>query len=553
MKITARRVRRALLLLTATLGFAGCGQYSKVSLHRPRFVPVTQAGKVIAEANRHDRRKPLLAIGEYISALRAASLALQKNPADAGARRDCNFALARIIETIHDAKLDPWTQPLRVPAPGGGEFTLTHRPDPRPQWNPALYEFMPADRFECCGKYVTRRTLKDGLGAPLVALARDPDGRLSEGIGTSRACYGVTVVARFEGANRCVLSLEDPLASENVIIGGRPYPLAADFTVPLAVMLARENPRTLELARLLRPAKYDGLARISRLQPYDPKKIPVIFVHGLWDSGATWTPMINALRGDAEIRQRYQFWSFNYPSGYPYPEAAAIMRRQLDAINGTFPGHKKLILIGHSAGGLISRTMITDSGMKLWNAYFNQLPEALDVSPATRDFLRDTLIFRHRPEVGRVIFVSSPHRGSDAARKWFGRTGASLVKAPSTLARVAQETRDITRFDPETLQVKRVPNGVDALAPSNRFVMAIQQVPMTPGIPYHSIMGDRGKGGNKDHKRPQSTDGFVPYWSSHLEGARSELVVPSKHSAHQNPKAIEEVRCILMLHAGSGR
>ena len=58
-------------------------------------------------------------------------------------------------------------------------------------------------------------------------------------------------------------------------------------------------------------------------------------------------------------------------------------------------------------------------------------------------------------------------------------------------------------------------------------------------------MGDRGKGGNKDHTKPVSTDGFVPYWSSHLGGAESELIVPSKHSAHQNAQAIEEVRRIL--------
>ena len=58
-------------------------------------------------------------------------------------------------------------------------------------------------------------------------------------------------------------------------------------------------------------------------------------------------------------------------------------------------------------------------------------------------------------------------------------------------------------------------------------------------------MGDRGKGGNKDRTKPVSTDSFVPYWSSHLDGAQSELIVPSRHSAHQNEKAIEEVRRIL--------
>lgn len=45
----------------------------------------------------------------------------------------------------------------------------------------------------------------------------------------------------------------------------------------------------------------------------------------------------------------------------------------------------------------------------------------------------------------------------------------------------------------------------------------------------------------------RAADGVVPYWSSHLEGARSELIVLSGHNAHRNPQAIAEVRRILKL------
>jgi hypothetical protein len=44
---------------------------------------------------------------------------------------------------------------------------------------------------------------------------------------------------------------------------------------------------------------------------------------------------------------------------------------------------------------------------------------------------------------------------------------------------------------------------------------------------------------------PNSSDGVVPYWSSHLNGAESEHIVPSDHGAHQNPQAIAEVMRIL--------
>jgi hypothetical protein len=77
-------------------------------------------------------------------------------------------------------------------------------------------------------------------------------------------------------------------------------------------------------------------------------------------------------------------------------------------------------------------------------------------------------------------------------------------------------------------------------------VIAINTIPIKPGIPYHTIMGDRGRG-----DAPNSSDGIVPYWSSHMEGAESELIVPSGHPAHQNPKAIQEVRRILVLNLGN--
>jgi hypothetical protein len=74
-------------------------------------------------------------------------------------------------------------------------------------------------------------------------------------------------------------------------------------------------------------------------------------------------------------------------------------------------------------------------------------------------------------------------------------------------------------------------------------VEAVNKLPITRGIPYHSIIGDRGRGDT-----PNSSDGVVPYWSSHLPGAQSELIVNSDHGAQYNPEAIPEVERILKLN-----
>ncbi len=134
--------------------------------------PADECGNGIVKAMQIDRRDPLVALGEYMSAAETALRQLERSPQDETARHTYNFTVGRIIATIRDAKLEPWTEPLRVPA-SGGEFVLTHKPDPRPQWNPALYDFTPADQFDVHGTYVTERTTRDGIGAPVVAVGRE--------------------------------------------------------------------------------------------------------------------------------------------------------------------------------------------------------------------------------------------------------------------------------------------------------------------------------------------------------------------------------------------
>jgi hypothetical protein len=122
---------------------------------------------------------------------------------------------------------------------------------------------------------------------------------------------------------------------------------------------------------------------------------------------------------------------------------------------------------------------------------------------------------------------------------------ATLLIHESTLSSEAsQEMLRATNVREEELKPKRRANSVDSLSPKSRFVAAMNTIPMTPAVPYHTIIGDRGRGDS-----PNSSDGVVPYWSSHMDGARSEHIVPSDHSAHQDPQAIAEVLRILKAHA----
>jgi pimeloyl-ACP methyl ester carboxylesterase len=312
--------------------------------------------------------------------------------------------------------------------------------------------------------------------------------------------------------------------------------------VPLAVMLRETDPKRLELSRVFNPEKYANTAAIERLQPYDPNKSIVLVIHGLMDSQATWTPMINILRADAEIRKNYQFWFYSYPSGYPYPYSAAILRHELDDLEALYPARKPMVVIGHSMGGCISRLLITDSGDQLCQKIFGKPLEEVPLSPKTRAYFRDELFFRHRPEIGRMIFIAAPLRGSDMATGWLTRLVANFIRPARLVAQASSEMLRVAGAA-NSLKLKRRANGVDTLAPDSRFVKSINTIPITPGIPYDTIIGDRGRGDT-----PHSSDGIVPYSSSHLDGAQSEHIVPSKHNAHQNPEAIAAVLSILKQH-----
>jgi pimeloyl-ACP methyl ester carboxylesterase len=300
------------------------------------------------------------------------------------------------------------------------------------------------------------------------------------------------------------------------------------------------EPEKLNIPRLLHPAEFAATNKIARLEPYDPNKTVVLLVHGLASSPITWFPLLNHLRADPVIRDNYQFWFYSYPSGYPYPYSAAIMRKELDEAEQRYPSNKKMVVIGHSMGGCISRVLITDSERRIWDKMFTVPPEKMEVTPEHKHILTESSIFAHRPEIGRVIFISTPHRGSDLATNWLGQVFTRLVKLPETLVSVGLDEARYIRNAPGHKHLDRFPDSVDTLAPNNDFVVAINEVPIRPGIPYHTIAGDRGKGDS-----PNSSDGVVPYWSSHQAGAESELIVPSNHGAHQTKQAIAEVDRIL--------
>src|SRR6185436_7699641 len=96
----------------------------------------------------------------------------------------------------------------------------------------------------------------------------------------------------------------------------------------------------------------------------------------------------------------------------------------------------------------------------------------------------------------------------------------------------------------KNLGVKHMPTGINGLSPRSPLLRGLDTLPIH--APYYSVVGDRGRGDT-----PNSSDGVVAYWSSHLAGAQSELIVPGPHGSFELPETIDELRRILKLHLRS--
>jgi pimeloyl-ACP methyl ester carboxylesterase len=426
-----------------------------------------------------------------------------------------------------------------------------------PEWSPSFFDTLyPAAGFDV--KDYQHVNAGPGIGFPVVLMNDDIETLRKERVfrpGNPMYVPG-TVVMDFSAdtsdpkVRHVTCRMVNTLEHRTVVKRGRKQGLAFNITAMVDASLRDRYIIKNGLRGLLRPDKRDkdiGLFGITR---YRKGQIPVVFVHGLDSSPATWRNAVNEVLHDPQLASKYMPVLFLYPSGLPVPTSAAKLRESIQAFRqrwdpeGTDPGMNKMILVGHSMGGILSRLQVLDSGEELWRSFFYCKVDELPVlTKSQRKAIYNALHFKKTPGIERVVFVAVPHRGSTVADlkvvKWLVR----LIKIPSRLMDTATRlmTLDTTVINPALFRFNNLGlRSVDMLSPNHPYFEAIDKLPIT--TPFHSIIGDRGKGDGKD-----SSDGLVPYWSSHLDGAESELIVPHGHCCTNTPEAVNEIVRILSL------
>ena len=411
-------------------------------------------------------------------------------------------------------------------------------------WKPADFcQVLPAadfDRQDLRHYYYT-----SGIGTSLVAVRQ---AGCDEEFFRERQTFPATAVLR-PTQDGAVLEFHNPLVFDSLSAAAGRLPLDRDLSASLAY-LKEVAPRKY-LEGFLDPGDTDVKPKLVMMEPYQPGKIPVIFIHGLGSDPLTWTDATNNLRAQGDIYRRFQFWYFSYPTGGDLLQSAAALREKLLIARETCdpqhadPALAQMVLIGHSMGGLMAQLQVSYSYDILWQHVARQSLESVRAAPDIREKLRTIFYFDPSPLVKRVVFMATPHHGSSMARRLTGRAASQFVhysaEEEAAYRQLMDGNRDVFR---EYLWEKK-PTTIDLLEPDNPLLDAMARMPMSPCVRCHSIIGTRVTALGSE-----PSDGVVPVSSARLAGACSERFVAARHQmVGKVDESLEELQRILREHA----
>jgi pimeloyl-ACP methyl ester carboxylesterase len=418
-----------------------------------------------------------------------------------------------------------------------------------------LVSLVPVADLEVRGMWARYRWA--GIGAPLAASTEplDPE-RGFEDFVQPWVKVPITAVLRILEPRRALMQGRvvaafevDPATSPTTTeIDGREVPLEIEATAALAYTLAESPVWRQEIKGFLQGAGViDEQTQLAALSPYQRGYIPIVLVHGTASSAGRWAQLLNELGNDPRISGHYQFWLFTYDTGNPILYSAMLLRQALQRAHERLqegapdPALDRMVVIGHSQGGLLSKLTAVESGERFYRN-LTRLPfDRLVLPDHTRTLIRNMTFVEPLPFVRRLIFISTPQRGSYIAGNVVAHWLTRFVTLPVDVVRATSDLITLNRDAISLAVVGQAPTSVHDMRPGNSFIETLAAMPLAPGVASHSIIAVRGDGPYED-----GDDGVVAYRSAHLSDTLSELVVRDGHSCQANPFTVEEVRRILL-------
>ena len=484
---------------------------------------------------------------------RAKSAWLRLSSGDSGptAIAEYNDAVKEVVREMAHAQ-SPAKWPSTVQLVSGDQIRLDPGSKGRHDaWPPTLLDQLHTRHREITP--AAAKALRPGIGAAFDGVhdRRDsqPESRFIFHKGQH---LPVTAFLEFgKGSAPPVLHLFDPREVHEVKVGSHKMQLAADLALPVQEVLNKRSFLNQALAGLFRPERFLADQGLYLQEPPRPDKVPVVFVHGLMSDPHIWENEVISLMADPETANKVQCWCFMYPTGLPVANSAMRLRKSLDDAlktldpKGTAPGMKDMIMVGHSMGGLLTRMQTQDSGDAYWHTWFRLPPEKVPLDGEVSHIMREALLFKANPRIKEAVFIATPHRGAKLADSWVGQLGSYLIRVPQQIVQIGTSvaTLDVEMLSPERLSMSHFGiNSISTLSPRHPLFQALNTCPMK--APCHSIIGNLGS----KKPLPETTDGVVPYTSSHLDEAKTETVVPHWHGCVEFEDCAEQVANIVRDH-----
>jgi hypothetical protein len=162
----------------ALLLFQWCGCASHLAVVKtkpaqlPRIVgaqgPLQSAETYLAAA---EHEQSLAALGRDLLAARLSYGVLERQPKNESARSIYNFAVARVVQDVDRADLEPWRHSVTVMT-DQGRYTLESPKPVDADHDPSRYDLFPTDTLKIGGKFFETYSTVSGLGAPIAVVGR---------------------------------------------------------------------------------------------------------------------------------------------------------------------------------------------------------------------------------------------------------------------------------------------------------------------------------------------------------------------------------------------
>src|SRR5689334_13347480 len=139
----------------------GCAHLATVKTTQPRVPTIAASGDTLTLAKQYlsaaERAQPIVALGDDLSAAELSSQLLDQRPYDSSAQSIYNFSVARAVESVERAKIQPWQHKINIVS-DRSDYTLTTPKPIDPEHDPSRYDLFPTDSLKISGTFFKTRS-----------------------------------------------------------------------------------------------------------------------------------------------------------------------------------------------------------------------------------------------------------------------------------------------------------------------------------------------------------------------------------------------------------